>query len=346
MLYSDLADLVREAAKNDPRFQKEPEVGANACGPCGGIWVQDILCDYDNDGDWGAVVCGKDGKSLRVQFTVAADGGSVTLGAPAVLVERKTSYVPVVGGGEKVALAYASEGGFDAGKVVASWVEQGGEVKAVELDAAETVRATWSEAARKASADARKTHNLADEDSWNTFGPGTGAYDQEANSFQKEVPGGHLRGDTVQYNINPLSRRKGFALSSAGHPDSAGLWKDHGVFNTHRQAMKAAHEHYHTTVTEKGSAGSMAQASAVASPATVHSATPALPPSLASVGAASKGVIESLSARRQKAEQVMASVMPVKVKLPPKKPATGLEVLEVLAYERDHPAKKNLPLTR
>jgi hypothetical protein len=78
----------------------------------------------------------------------------------------------------------------------------------------------------------------------------------------------------------------------------------------------------------------------------VHSATPALPPSLASVGAASKGVIESLSARRQKAEQVMASVMPVKVKLPPKKPATGLEVLEVLAYERDHPAKKNLPLTR
>ncbi len=122
--------------------------------------------------------------------------------------------------------------------------------KESDMTASEVLKATWSDAARKAALEARKNHNLADEDKWNVFGPGTSAHDQNANSFQIEVPGGNLRGDSVQYNINPLSRRKGFGLSSAGHPHSPGLWQEHGTFNTHKQAMKAAHEHYHTTISE------------------------------------------------------------------------------------------------
>lgn len=126
------------------------------------------------------------------------------------------------------------------------------------LKAAGEVKATWSDAARDAAAEARRQHsqhNLADEESWNMFGPGTGAHDQSAHSFQKEVPGGNLKGGVVQYNIDPLPHRKGFVLKSAGHPGSPGLWQEHGTFNTHKQAMKAAHEHYHSTVTSKSTGG-------------------------------------------------------------------------------------------
>ena len=91
-------------------------------------------------------------------------------------------------------------------------------------------------------------HNLTDPEKWNMFAPGTGAHNQNANSFQKELPGGHLRGDMVQYNVNPLSKRNGFSLDTAGHPNSPGLWANHGVFNTHLQAMKAAHDHYQSTI--------------------------------------------------------------------------------------------------
>ena len=85
--------------------------------------------------------------------------------------------------------------------------------------------------------------DLRDEENWRTFAPGTSAHDQEANSFVAIVPGGNLKGGDYEYHIDPLSKRKGFSLKTAGHPSSAGLWEDHGTFNTHKQAMKAAHEH-------------------------------------------------------------------------------------------------------
>lgn len=125
MSFDTLRELVGKAAQADARFNKKPdEETAKAIGSPGcSVWVQDVLCDYDGDGDWYAVIQGADGKSYKVAFKV--EGGKAKFISGAQEVTRSTQYVAATD------------------KCTGS------------------VLTTWSDAAREASAEARKGKSKA-----------------------------------------------------------------------------------------------------------------------------------------------------------------------------------------
>lgn len=84
---NDLQSAVCSEAKSDPRFKSPDDSKSSYC-----PWCTDVLRDEDEDA-WAAVICAPDGKYYRVPFTIDPDDGSVSLGAEATVVTRKTAYV-------------------------------------------------------------------------------------------------------------------------------------------------------------------------------------------------------------------------------------------------------------